>query len=190
MPAKKEVVEPKTEFQFFGEVDLNKKGQHSSDMPAWTFTQLIEDLEYDVRVNEINLEDTSLGPEARGKLLSKSKEMKERLDNIKSSKPKVDNDVVHSVVGSDMSGGSLGDKIAESMFTRDQMMKGIAEPREEARRMTEPIIKLEGREREMALGCGVKPNREGKVSRDEAIKVWKIGRKYLGELSNAELLRK
>ena len=69
----------KTEFQFFGEVDLNQHGRIASNLPAWTYSQLIDDLEYDIRVNEINLQDTSLGPEARGKLLSKSKEMKERL---------------------------------------------------------------------------------------------------------------
>lgn len=181
---------PKTEFQFFGEVDLNQHGRIASNLPAWTYNQLIDDLEYDIRVNEINLQDTSLGPEAKGKLLSKSKEMKERLDGIKSSKPKVDNDAVYNVVGSNMAGGSLGEKISESMFTRDQMEKGIAEPREEARRMTEPIIKLSGKELEMAIGCGIRPNKEGKVSRDQAINIWKIGRKYLGELSNAELLRK
>lgn len=189
MPKVKEET-PKTEFEFFGEVDLNKQGNYGSDLPAWTFNQLIEDLEYDVRINEENLKDMSVGPEARGKLLAKATQMKDRLDAIKASKPKVDPDLVHSIVGSNMSGGSLGDKIQETMFTRDQMMKGIAEPREEARRMVEPIIKLEGKEKEMALGCGVKPNREGKVSRDEAIKIWKIGRKYLGELSNAELLRR
>ena len=189
MHSKIEEIEQKTEFKFFGEVDLNSKGNISAELPAWTFSQLIDDLEEEIRTNEINLTDTSINPETRGKLLAKDKQMKERLEKIITSKPKVNTDVVYSIVGKDMSGGSLGEKISESMFTRDQMIKGIADAREEARRMSEPIISLSGKEVAMANGCGIKL-REGKVSRDEAIKVWRIGRKYLGELSNAELLRK
>lgn len=178
------------EFQFFGEVDYNKNGRISSQYPAWAFRHLINELVNDITDLEKQMKDYSIDPETRGKLLSRLQIRQERLTKIRDSFPKVDKDKVYSIVGGENENGTLGQKIADSMFTRTDMMKGIADAHEEDRRMHEPVIKLEGKEIDMAKGCNVRINGEGKVSRNDAVKVWKIGRKYLGEVSNVEVLRK
>jgi hypothetical protein len=190
MPREKIKEVEKTEYQFFGEADLNRRGEVSSQVPAYMLTQLVEDLKQQVVTHEKELEDTSMQPEVRGKLMSKLREEKERLHMIEDSKPKLNKDIIAGVVGKDRNGGSLGEKIAESMFTYTDMQKGLADAHEEARRMSEPIIPLRDKEMDIAKGCNVRIGKDGMVSRDDAIRVWKIGRKYLGENSNAEILRR
>lgn len=190
MPKAKVKEREATEYQFFGEADLNQKGEVASQIPAYMLPQLVEDLKLEINRNEMELEDRSIEPEARGRLSNKVNQQKERLHMIETSKPKLDKDIIFGVVGKDRSGGSLGEKIAESMFTYTDMQKGLADAHEEARRMSEPIIPLKDKEMEIAKGCNVKVGKGGMVSRDDAIKVWKIGRKYLGENSNAEILRR
>lgn len=185
----KEKVKP-DEFQFFGEVDYNRNGRISSQYPAWAFRHLINELAVEISELEKQVKDYSLDAETRGKIISRLEVRKERLDKILESFPKVDKDKVHFIVGDEHEKGSLGEKISDSMFTNSEMQKGLADAHEEDRRMHEPIIKLDGKEIAMAKGCNVRIGRDGKVSRNDAVKIWKIGRKYLGEMSNVEVLRR
>jgi hypothetical protein len=190
-PKKVVQVEPATEseFNFFTEADFNRKGQVASMVPAWACYQLIEELERDIEMKERQAEDFSISPEKRAKLLTDISVRKERLEQV-NTKPKLDSDKIFKTVGSDRSGGSLGNKISESMFSYDDMQKGIADAAVELRRSTEPCIKLEGDEIEMAKGANVTISKEGKVSRDDAIRTWRFGRLYLEDLSNSEVLRR
>ena len=70
------------------------------------------------------------------------------------------------------------------------MRKGLADAREEMKRMTEPCIEVRGDAMNIAKACNVKITK-GKVSRDGAAKVWKILGKALGDSpTNIEHLRR
>ena len=80
-----------------------------------------------------------------------------------------------------------GDAIAESMFTESEMRRGNIDSHEEARRSSSPCIKVPGA---LAAMAGIQVDKRGLVSRDQALRMWKIGRRALGEDSNAEKLRR
>lgn len=84
---------------------------------------------------------------------------------------------------------SLIKKIYNDAQARREMKKGLADSHEEARRMTTPNIKLSPELIEVAEACNVK-HTDGKISRTEAEKIWKITSRYLDEPSNTEYLRK
>ena len=83
----------------------------------------------------------------------------------------------------------LGAKIADAMFTRSDMKKGLADAHEEARRMDTPVIKIGSDMSDIARACNVNPI-DGMVSRNQAEKIWKISSRFLGENSNIESLRR
>ena len=173
-----------SDYQVFSEVDLNHHGNVSSYMPAWTYDQLIYDLESDIKTEEIQVNRQNISPERIAELSRSIKTKKERLHDILSTRPKIDKTKLASL------SEELGMKIADSMFTRSDMMRGTADAHTEARRMVEPCIKLSDEEANFAMGCNVVPNKDRMISRNQASKIWKIARKYIGESSNVEILRR
>lgn len=172
---------------FFGEVDLNRKGEVGSFFPAWSYTQLIEDLKERIGEKERAIKSGALEAEVLVRTKDELANLKERCNAILESRPKIDNDKLNSVAN------SVGEKISEAMFTRDEREKGLADAHEELRRWTEPCIKLEGEEALMALGANVKGVKKGNsymVTRTGAEKLWKIVRKALGESANTAMLRR
>jgi high-affinity K+ transport system ATPase subunit B len=173
--------------EFYGEVDLNKKGELASFMPAWSYRQLIEDLKEQIDSKKRSIDSGMLDAEVKTRAVQEHKQLKDRYESIISSKPKIDPDRLTKI------SASLGEKISEAMFTRDQMAKGLADAHEEARRMSQPCIDLTGDEAIMAQAArikGVKSGQTYKVSRTQAEKLWKLSRKALGELANTNELRK
>jgi hypothetical protein len=194
MPRRKKVIDPvseqtvKSDFNFFTEADLNREGQIGAMVPSWSCYQLIDDLERDIRQKELDSQDYSIPSERRAILIKELNERKERLEMAK-VKPRLDKDKIFRLVGKDRQMGQLGEKISESMFSYDDMKRGIPEAAVECSRMLDPCIKLDPQEQEVASGCNVNIV-DGKVSRDDAIRVWRYGRLYLEEMSNPEILRK
>ena len=180
---KKNVVEA-SEYQMFSEVDMTKEGSVGSYLPAWAYDQLIGDLESEIHAEEQQMRAANISVDKINELRRSVDKKKERLHEINESRPNVDVDKVRGVVD------GLSEKISDSMFSRTDMMKGLADAHVEARRMTEPCIKLSDAEANFALGCNVVPTRDKMISRNQATKIWKIGRKYIGELSNVEVLRR
>jgi hypothetical protein len=84
----------------------------------------------------------------------------------------------------------MGMKISDAMFKRSEMERGVADAHEEARRMSEPVLKLEDKELIFVRACEGKIEANGKVSRTTAERCWKIISRLLGENSNTEVLRK
>lgn len=173
--------------QFFGAAD--RKGKHadgkiSSEYPAWYFDAQIEDLQEEIahkkRMIDNQLVPPSELPYAREEL-KKQEEMFERI----MSKPKL--------TGKDKDDAAnfykhLADQIGDSMPSRSEMKKGLADAHEEARRMTEPIINVRGKTDVLAnMGINAKG---GKISRNQAAKAFKIIGRVLGEPTNIEYLRK
>ena len=170
-------------FSFFGDVDKNAKGGVGSEFPAWIMNAHIEELEESVAQKEraeksgvIAIENLPYHREALAK-------EKKRLREIKQSKPKLTEKQYDKVT---QEYGKLKNFIADSLFTRSQMKLGLADAHEEARRMVDPIIAVD---RTVANACNIKP-RGGKVSRNEATKMYKIIGNFIGDQTNAEYLRK
>lgn len=173
--------------EFYGEVDLNHKGGVASFMPAWSYRELIEDLKEQIDSKKRAIDSGALEAEQLVKTREEHKKLKGRYESIVSSKPKIDVDRMDNI------SKSIGEKISEAMFTRDQMVKGLADAHEEARRMSQPCIKLTGDEAIVAQAARIKGVKDGGafvVSRTQAEKLWKLTRKSMGEMANTAMLRK
>ncbi|MFQ5493598.1 MAG: hypothetical protein ACE5DX_05585 [Candidatus Dojkabacteria bacterium] len=159
------------------------KGTIVSSYPGW-YNKAKLDMERDDINQEARRIDSGMIPYAEvAQAKADLRKRKENYEAVMRGLPKLSSkqkDEVSRFVG------SLGEKIAESYFTRTSMMKGVADAHEEASRMTTPCIPLDG---DVANACGVK-HQGGKVSRNGASKIWQIGRRMLGESVNPEILRK
>lgn len=180
--------ESKPVVKWFSEVDLNSKGKPASDFPARYFDVHIQELQEEVDGLQKQLDlDIHRGKD----LLRIRKELatkKGRLDSINESKATftpIVKDKIHKVAG------ELGERISESMFTRDANDKRLVDAHEEARRMSTPCIAVKSEiEADYYKQAGV-PIIDGKVSRNHAEIAYKIMMKSVGEGSvNTEMLRR
>lgn len=175
--------------QFFTEVDRNKTTKKiTSEYPGWYFVdrEQFEDTERETTELKNQLEMEMIPKGERPYIKSQVERNEAILDKIKNSMPTLkdgDKDLVAKVYK------QLGKEIGASMFTRTEMKKGLANPHDEANRMVKPCIEVNEKVAQMAEACGVRV-RSGKISRNEASKIYKITGKYLGENTNVEMLRK
>jgi hypothetical protein len=171
----------------FGDVDRSKDGKVKSDYPSWYFNQQKDELRESIIQKERAIEMDIVPPENKGEFRSMMESEKKKLDMIEESQPKlseVELDKVSKIRK------TLGDKVRDAMFSRSQMDRGVADPHEEARRISEYCIKLDTGELEFVKSCDVPISNTGMVSRLSAEKSWKIASKLIGEMSNTEMLRK
>ncbi len=174
--------------QWYGEVDLNKKGLPSSDFPARYHETLIDDLKEEISTIERDI-DLDI---YQGKKKVQMRELlalrKERYDAIMQSKPKftdVERDKVAATVK------KLGDKIGHMMFTREEKKQGTGDAHEEARRWQQPCVKVENEtEADFFKQKGVSIV-DGKVNRVQAEIAYKVMLKDLesGVVPDTERLR-
>jgi hypothetical protein len=175
--------------KFFSEADmvsLKDKDICGSEYPAWYHDSMVDELRESIRVDEYNLERGNMPPDRRSTTKERINKHKERLNQIQSSLPDMadkQKDDINKVRI------ELGKEITRLMFSRSQMKNGLADAHMEAKRMVEPSIKLQSNMMEIAKACNVRIE-DGKVSRKNAEKIWKICSKRLGEISNTEMLRK
>ena len=173
-----------TALTFFGEVDRHPYSKAiTSEFPAWYFTSHIEELREDIfRKNEAIR--TGMVDRADVFRIEKEIETDERkLSLIEASIPKV-SDARKTDLASDYK--KLTKIIAEALPSYDSAKRGLVDAHEEVRKMSNPYIKVDTA---LAEACGVKIQ-NGAVSRDGAVKIWKIVGKFLGEPTNVESLRK
>ena len=180
--------EREEKYKVFGDVDRDEKGKISSQYPSWYHSTQIDELEESVRRKEYQLSNDLVPASEKNITRERLSQEKDRLNKIKASKPKIsgmEEDEIKNM------SNELGDKIKESMFTRSDMDKGLADAHEEARRMSEPCIEIKSENQaEFAKSCGIKIPSNGKISRNQAEKMWKIQKRILGDISNTEILRK
>lgn len=173
--------------KIYGDVDRMKDGKIRSHFPAWYYEQQIEDLKESIRHREYQLDNDLIASTERNIQRERLKQEKDKLDKIEFSRVKL------TPIEKDEMGKfqkEMGTKIKNQMFSRSEMEKGTADAHEEARRMIEPIIEIKGEfDAKLAEECGVKV-KDGKISRKDAEKMWKIASRALGEPSNTETLRK
>lgn len=172
-----------SDIKFFGKIDRNKDNYISSDLPAWMMKAQIKDLTESIEAKERAL---SRGIYELDQVPTIKAEMaleKKKLETIMASKPKLkagDKDRLAAMRK------EVEAKIVESNFSYSDMMTGEADPHEEAERMVKPCIDIPA---ELADMCDI-PTHEGKVSRNEAVRAWRIAGGYLSEDINPEHLRK
>ena len=173
----------------FGEVDRNRDGKIKSDYPAWYFESQRDELEESVRHRKHQLDNDLVPLSERGIQRERLKQEEERLEKIINSKPDIQGKPAEDVIAEAVS--EIGAKISKAMFSRSDMQRGTADAHEEAKRISTPIIEVKSdKEAELYKACGIKISDNGRVDRSQAEKVWKIGRKILGESTNTEILRK
>ena len=173
--------------KIFGEVDRTKEGKIKSEMPSWYFDQQKEELEDGIKHKERMLEEELVPASERNVMKQSLKKEKEKLENINASRPQLKGPELDEVIKITK---EIGSEIASSLFTHSDMEKGTADAHEEARRISTPVIKIAtDKQAEFAKECGI-TIKDGKITRKDAEKMWKIGRRLQGEISNTEMLRK
>ena len=172
--------------EFFGAADRGKSGKLTSMMPGWCFPNAISELELSINQREKALE---MGVIPRDKISyeeNKLKRDKKRKMEILNAKPTLSagqKDELSKLYE------LMKGQIRDSMFSRSDMKKGLADPHEEARRMKTPGISVQGFEA-VAKKMGIPVPRSGKISRDEASRIYKMSGRLLGEQTNTEHLRR
>ncbi len=169
-----EALVKKNDYKYFQDFD---KG---SSMPAWslkTNTEMLENtvsrLDTAIRNNEVPIEELAYAKE-------EYRMKKERLDEIKNSKPKLSGRQTDELR---KKRDDLSEEITRSKFTRLEMEKGLVDPHEEADRMSEPCINVD---REEFRRMGIPVGTNGKVSRSKAEMGWKMMNGLLGDGLNVD----
>ena len=175
---------------FFSESDMTTgkdgKKKVASEYPAWYNRHLVDELSEDINVTEIALREGRVQDSQLHTTKEKLSRLKSKLEDIESSVPKFDAKGIDRLAKVRK---ELGKDIASMMYSRSDMQKGLADSHDEARRMTAQSISLSPEAHEIAKACNVTP-KDGRVSRTEAEKIWKIAGRFLGEGSNTESLRR
>lgn len=175
------------EISFFGAVDRKDhsvEGRITSEYPAWYHKPQIDDMKESIRQKEAALEQGRVPLEEIPNMRQQIEREKNRLAQITDSTPKV-----NSKQADELSKcyKNLGGEIADRMFTREDMELGVADPHKEVERILTPSITVDP---DIAKACGVQMDGKGLVTREGAIKIWKIVGAYLGERTNPEILRR
>lgn len=175
---------------FFSEADMtvtkDGKKKVASEYPAWYNRHLIDELSEDIGSTEMNLKEGRVSESQVYATREKLTRLKSKLEDIERSVPQLDGKNIDKLAKVRK---ELGKEIASKMYSRSDMQKGLADSHDEARRMTVPSISLSPEAHEIAKACNVQA-KDGKVSRTEAEKIWKIAGRFLGEGSNTEQLRR
>lgn len=169
--------------EFFGNVDKNKNGEISSDMPAWFFDVHLEYLEEEVAKKKRRIDRGEIPPDNALMVRQEIVNQEDRIKEIKSSMPKLkggQKDMIYKQYC------ILQNEIATSMPTRRDNVEGYTNPREELKRMKTQHIPVN---QELAKACNVKVVK-GKVSGDDASRMYKMMGRILGENENVEKIRR
>lgn len=170
---------------FFSEVDYNN-GKIASEFPAWYQEHMKEELIEEVRRIKFQLDNDLIPKGSLQQANNRLKVASEKLDKIESSIPKFEGkqkDKIAKVCK------TLGEEITRAMDSYTVQRKGLSDAHRESKRIVLKAINVTPEIAEMAEACNVRIV-DGKVSRKDCEKMWKIGRKAIGEISNTEYLRK
>jgi len=172
----------------FGPADRDRDGNIVSTYPAFYTRAQLEDLQESVASKKRALEH---GWVPEGAVMSHKELLRreeKKLSEIESSIPVLnesDRDRLNNMYK------WLSGQIKPLLFTRSEMQRSDL-GHEEARRMITPCIKIENDEQAAILkACGVdRFHGAGLITREQAIKAWKIIGRLLDKPSNVEYLRK
>lgn len=166
--------------EFFSAVDAR-----GSQYPAFYFDTHISELKEEIESSERRLNTGQVPYEQSHKVKAEVERNKNKLEAIEKSKPHLSDGERDRLFKAYK---KLSKDIGDFLFTRSDMMLGLATPHEEARRMVEYYIPTDGIE-DLVKACRVRVQ-DKKMSRNGAAKVFKICGKLIGEPTNIEVLRK
>jgi hypothetical protein len=175
--------------EFFGAADRQGKkadGKITSQYPAWYLDNHLNELQEDINRYDNSITNNLIPESEVPKARAEMKKLKERMTLILKSKPKLngkDEDTLNGIHK------DLSTQIGDSMFTYTEMQKGLVSSHEEAGRMINPIINVSPELASILPQLNITP-RDGKISRNEASRVYQITGKLLGKRTNVEYLRK
>lgn len=172
-----------SEIEFFGAVDKTRDGRIASAMPAWFFDVHLEKLEESVSRKKRQVNQGQIPHDNIFMVKNEIKREEDKIKEILASKPKLSGKMKDTVYQEYL---SIGKQLSEHMPSRRDELMGFADPRDEMVKNTTPGITIS---KEMAASIGVTPT-NGKISRKQATKFYKIAGKVLGENTNTEKLRR
>ena len=179
-----------SKIRLFGKVDINKQGKIGSSVPAWSMTTHLENLEEETASKRRQLERGQILPDRIMEVRAEIEREEKRIQDIKDSKPKL-NERQENELWAHYK--SLGKDIGNAMFSRDDMKLGLANSHEEARRVSQPVMKVDERVADFcsANNIPVTEKRDGlHITRKGAELAYKYIGRYFNENSNTERLRK
>jgi len=175
------------EVTFFSEVDYNKHGNISAEYPAWYFETKVEELRETIAARERELKRGALEGEHREKLEKGIAKLKRRLRLIEEGKNR--SFTAHDRESMEKATKEMAETVRGLTFTYDERKKKIASPHEEARRMVNKAIPINSFKNADMVGkmckmANVRISEDGKVSRTDLEKTWKIASRALGDNRN------
>lgn len=172
--------------EIFGAIDRKEKkedGAIVSTYPGWYLDRNLEDLQEGIDSRKRSIKRGDTPPEDVMRVKNEIKQAEIKYSEIIGSKPEMKGKVSDFLSEINK---SMAAEITRSLFTREQMKKGLADVHEEARRMKTPFIKIDPT---VARSFGV-PCTKGMISRDGATQIWQMTQKLRGESTNVEILRR
>lgn len=177
---------------FYGAVDRKRdketgENKISSEYPAWTFPQQVENLKEDLAQKKRALQTGSVdrGSEGEYRLLIEREE--KQLEAIEASKPKL-TDVEMDMC--DTAYKNIEKGVQDSLPTLKDMHRNFIDAHEENRLNQNPCIKVSDKTAEIASNNGIRVTKDCEMSRKDAWKLGKILGHILGKNTNMERLRK
>jgi len=171
--------------QFFTEMDLDPKGRIKNTYPVYFERNQEQDIKEEIRRIETGIENRYYTGATMGEAMERLKKAKESLDRIQAIRPQFEKqkDSISKFVK------ELATEISPAMYRRKELAKNLVDAHEEAKKMVEPVIRLTPWSAKVAHDNGIRVT-DGKISRDDATRLWQMGREALGESRNVEFLRR
>lgn len=178
-------IQDEDSIQFFTEMDINSKGKIKNTYPVYFERLQEQDIKEEIKRIETGIENKYYTGATIGEARERLKKAQDSLDRMQEIRPKFEKqkDAISKL------SRELADAITPAMYRRKDIEKNLVDAHEEAKRMTEPVISLTPFSAKVAADNGIRVT-GGKVSRDDATRLWQISREALGESRNVELLRK
>jgi hypothetical protein len=174
---------------FFTEMDIDSKGRMKSSYPFYFNTKRMDEAKEEYRRLKGMIDRREVPSEYTGEVMAKINAYEAEMAAIERNKPRVQ-DIGRIKKYRD----GLEEVIKPTMFTKKDMIDGLVDPNEEARRMSEPTIPVPAELRELLVNNGGKLSSDGKASRDDLTRTWQMCQWHLrnaGEYTSldAEYLR-
>ena len=160
----------------FGDVDRDSKGKIRSEYPSWYFDPQREELGHEISEMENALDNDAIPTEAKARFKASLRQKKDRFQRIEADVPKFKGDDKDKIVKLRK---EIEGQLKEAHPRRSEKDKGFTDAHEEARRMSEPVMKISNQaQAEFAEACGIKIT-DGKITRNAMDKMYKITGKML-----------
>jgi hypothetical protein len=171
---------------FFTEADLDPKGRIKHQYPVYFNRKQKDDIQEEIRRLKTGIDKKLFPDGVMGEAREKLRKAEDALERMETMRPDFEKHKDRIAKLRD----ELGTGISDSLFTRDEMKKGLADAHEEARRMSEPVITLSPSAAGVAVQNGIRITGDRKVSRTDATRLWQMSREALGEMRDVEVLRR